>query len=248
MRLQFPRWGKDKTSGAAAGTAAHCFDFDGGSHSHSVETHWPVAGASPTGGAGIAASLAASSLCVPKPKQYAFQTPATWSRWTLWEVRPVHGVLFKQFPARDVVSRWDVIQAHGRATDLAASQFLETLLHRMPFSLRALQVDGGSEFAAEFERACQQRGLHLSVLPPRSPKRNGAVERASRTHSEEFYQVNSRSLEMNRLNRELRQWVKISNTVRPTSPRLPHSSPVPAPTFISAKRMKLSLIHRMSTG
>ena len=51
----------------------------------------------------------------------------------------------------------------------------------MPFPIRAVQVDGGSEFAAEFEQACQQRGWHLFVLPPRSPKLNGAVERANRT-------------------------------------------------------------------
>jgi putative transposase len=53
------------------------------------------------------------------------------------------------------------------------------------------------------------------VLPPRSPKLNGAVERANRTHTEEFYQVASCSLEMKKLNRELRQWEKIYNTVRP---------------------------------
>jgi hypothetical protein len=82
------------------------------------------------------------------------------------DVRPVPGVVFKQFTARDVVSRWDVIQAPGRATAFAASQFLETLLHRMPFPIPALQVDGGSEFAAEFELACQQRGLHLFVPAP----------------------------------------------------------------------------------
>ena len=40
----------------------------------------------------------------------------------------------------------------------------------MPFPIRALQVDSGSEFAAEFEAACQRRGLRLFVLPPRSPK------------------------------------------------------------------------------
>jgi hypothetical protein len=34
----------------------------------------------------------------------------------------------------------------------------------MPFPIRAVQVDGGSEFAAGFELACQQRGLHLFVL------------------------------------------------------------------------------------
>ncbi len=85
----------------------------------------------------------------------------------------------------------------------------------MPFPIRVLQVDGGSEFAAEFEQACQQRGLYLFVLPPRSPQLNGAVEPANRTHSEEFYQVTACSLEMKKLNRELRQWEKTYNTVRP---------------------------------
>jgi len=31
----------------------------------------------------------------------------------------------------------------------------------MPFPIRVPQVDGGSEFAAEFEQAYQQQGLHL---------------------------------------------------------------------------------------
>src|ERR1700741_3546587 len=98
---------------------------------------------------------------------------------------------------------WDVVQAHTRATAQGATEFLDTLAHRMPFPIRALQVDGGSEFAAEFEQACQQRGFRLFVLPPRSPKLNGAVERANRTHREEFYQVTPYSLELRKLNREL---------------------------------------------
>jgi transposase InsO family protein len=57
--------------------------------------------------------------------------------------------------------------------------------------------------------------LALFVLPPRSPKLNGAVERANRTHTEEFYQVTPCALEMKKLNRELRQWEHIYNTVRP---------------------------------
>ena len=54
---------------------------------------------------------------------------------------------------------------------------------------RAIQVDGGSEFKAEFEEACRRKGILLFVLPPRSPKLNGRVERSNRTHDEEFYQV-----------------------------------------------------------
>jgi putative transposase len=130
-------------------------------------------------------------------------------------LRPVPGVVLKQFTARDVISRWDVVEAHSRATASLAAQFLTTLLRRMPFPIRALQVDGGGEFAREFEQVCQQRGLRLFVLPPRSPKLNGAVERAQRTHTEEFHEITASSLELDQLNRELRAWEKIYNTVRP---------------------------------
>ncbi len=39
----------------------------------------------------------------------------------------------------------------------------------MPFGVKAIQVDGGSEFGADFERACQERGIKLFVLPSHSP-------------------------------------------------------------------------------
>ena len=93
--------------------------------------------------------------------------------------------------------------------------FLDTLQRRLPFPLRALQVDGGSEFAAVFEALCQQRGIRLFVLPPRSPKLNGRVERANRTHTEEFYEVTPCSFSIAELNRELQAWERTYNTLRP---------------------------------
>jgi len=114
---------------------------------------------------------------------------ATWCNSTPWICDLPPGVVLKQFTARDMVSRWDVLAVHPRATSSAATLFLDTLQRRLPFPVRALQVDGGSEFAAMFEQACQKRGLRLFVLPPRSPKLNGQVERANRTHTEEFYEV-----------------------------------------------------------
>ena len=125
------------------------------------------------------------------------------------------GVLLKHFSARDVISRWDVVEVHHRATSLAAARFLETLLERLPFPVRALQVDGGSEFAAEFELACQQKQLPLFVLPPKSPKLNAHVERSHRTHNEEFYEVQADSDQLPALNRQLRRWEKTYNCVRP---------------------------------
>jgi transposase InsO family protein len=215
LRLQFPRWGKDKlavllreqgeeVSTSMVGRILNRLKASG-------QLREPLRPAVP----GSRRRLRPRPYAVRKPKQYAVSRPGDLVEVDTLDVRPVPGVVLKQFTARDVVSRWDVIQAHGRATALAASQFLETLLHRMPFPVRAVQVDGGSEFAAQFEQACQQRGLHLFLLPPRSPKLNGAVERANRTHTEEFYQVTAYSLELNKLNRELRDWERTYNTVRP---------------------------------
>ncbi len=85
----------------------------------------------------------------------------------------------------------------------------------MPFRVKAIQVDGGSEFEAIFEEECQRRGIKLFVLPPRSPKLNGAVERAHRTHTEEFYEVTESSFELSELREELLAWEQVYNTVRP---------------------------------
>ena len=79
----------------------------------------------------------------------------------------------------------------------------------------ASAAPGGSEFAAEFELACQQKQLPLFVLPPKSPKLNAHVERSHRTHHEEFYQVHADSDQPPRLNRQLRLWEHTYNCVRP---------------------------------
>ncbi len=152
---------------------------------------------------------------VRKPKDYAVLQPGDLVQVDTLEVRPLPGVVWKHFTARDLVSRWDVIGVYSRATATTATSFLTQLRERMPFPVRAIQVDGGSEFQAQFEQACERWGLSLFVLPPRSPKLNGHVERAQRTHTEEFYELIPDSFQLPALNRHLRAWERIYNTVRP---------------------------------
>ena len=125
------------------------------------------------------------------------------------------GHYYKHFSARDVVSRWDVLGVYSRATALTARDFLDAVIQRMPGPVRAIQVDGGSEFKAEFEEACRGKGLRLFVLPPRSPKLNGCVERAQRTHKEEFYQMLDPPDSLQELRRLLLAQELCYNTVRP---------------------------------
>lgn len=120
-----------------------------------------------------------------------------------------------QFTARDSVSRWDVVEAYHRAGSKNAAHFLDTLTEECPFPIRALQVDGGSEFSADFETACKTLHIALYVLPPRSPKLNGKVERANRTHREEYYERTDVPQDLQQHNEQLKAWQDIYNTVRP---------------------------------
>jgi transposase InsO family protein len=150
-----------------------------------------------------------------KPKWYEPKEPGDIVQLDTMDVRPLPGVVVKHFTARDVISRWDVLEAHTRASSSVATAFMHTLLARMPFPIRAIQVDGGSEFMADFERECQRLGVKLFVLPPNSPKLNGHVERAHRSHTEEFYELTNSGFEIAELNQALFEWEKVYNTVRP---------------------------------
>jgi len=214
LRAQYPRWGKTKLAVVlqrqdlrlSASTVGRMLAYLK-AHGRLVEpAHRAISARH---------RRPARPYAIRKPRDYQPQRPGDLVQVDTLDLRPVPGVTLKQFTARDVVSRWDVLEVHQRATAALAAQFLDTMQARLPFPLRAVQVDGGSEFYADFETACQQRGIRLFALPPRSPKLNGAVERAQRTHTEEFYEVTPCAWTVAALNAELRQWEHTYNTIRP---------------------------------
>jgi putative transposase len=152
---------------------------------------------------------------IRKPKDFVIKKPGDLVQLDTLDLRPVPDVVVKQFTARDYVSRCDVIEVHNRATVKTATSFLNTLQARMPFPVKSIQIDGGSEFFSDFEAECQRRGILLFVLPPKSPKLNGRVERANRTHTEEFYEVSPCRWTLSHLNEQLLVWEKTYNSIRP---------------------------------
>lgn len=155
------------------------------------------------------------SWAIKKPEGFEAHIPGDLVQVDTLDVRPIPGVVRKQFTARDIISKWDTIRIFGGATSLLASKFLGMMIESSPYQIKAIQIDGGSEFKGAFEEACRQRGITLYVLPPRSPKLNGCVERSNRTHTEEFYEVNDFSFDIKVLNQQLGDWEHIYNTVRP---------------------------------
>jgi putative transposase len=151
---------------------------------------------------------------VPKDKRQP-SAPGQLVQLDTMHLRPEPGIERRQFTAIDVVSRVAVLGVRASATAGTATAFLDELVERMPFPIQAIQVDGGSEFMRTFEDACQQRGIALYALPPRSPKLNGRVERLNGTSRREFWECYAGDLDLPTLRQALGEWEAAYNTQRP---------------------------------
>jgi transposase InsO family protein len=120
-----------------------------------------------------------------------------------------------QFSARDMVSRFDGLRAYKRQTSTAGAEFLHHLKMKFPFRIKAIQIDGGSEFMDQFEEACRRAKILLFLNPPHHPELNGGVERSNRTHREEFYEVEDVSLDVGEHNKQLAKYEYRHNYIRP---------------------------------
>jgi putative transposase len=157
----------------------------------------------------------ARPYAIRKPKEYAVAAPGDLVQVDTMHLTPLPGVERRHFSAVDLICRWSVAGVRAVATAGTATAFLDELQARMPIPIRGIQVDGGSEFMAEFEAACAERQIALFVLPPRSPKLNGHVERVNRTHRNEFWERYDGPLELPPLQAALRAWEHEYNHVRP---------------------------------
>jgi transposase InsO family protein len=150
-----------------------------------------------------------------KPSDYVPTQPGDLGQLDTLDVSLGTGPHFKHFSLIDVVSRYGLAELRASATAITAMESLERMLARAPFPFQAIQVDGGSEFMAEFEDFCQQRNILLFVLPPRSPKLNGCVERFQRTHKDDFYDCALDAPDLAALRARRPNWELTYNTVRP---------------------------------
>jgi putative transposase len=148
-------------------------------------------------------------------KGYAIERPGDLLQVDTLDIRPRAGTVFKQLSVVDVISRFAAAEVGLGATASAMTCHLDAILERLPFQVRAIQIDGGSEFKAEFEIYCQRQGARLFVLPPRSPKLNGRVERLQRTFTEEHYECIDVPLRVADLGAALAQFEHTYNHIRP---------------------------------
>ena len=74
-----------------------------------------------------------------------------------------------------------VLQVYDRADSQTAKDFLlKYVLKEFHFKNNQIQVDSGIKFLGNFEQACKDNNIALFVLPQRTTKLNGGVERINR--------------------------------------------------------------------
>lgn len=127
-----------------------------------------------------------------------------------------HNIAMKEFRSWDPITKVIVADVVSNATSAAAKKFLQKVIKDMPFNVKSIQVDGGSEFMKDFEDECQKLNIELFVLPPSRPQWNGGVERGNRIFREEFYARKDLKAEsIGAFKGELQQAVLKYNNYRP---------------------------------
>lgn len=130
-------------------------------------------------------------------------------------IRLSSGKVVKHFKAICPLTKLTAEKAYKNATSTAAEKFLEYVQEKLPFEIKSIQVDGGSEFMGDFENSCKRKKIPLYVLPPRSPKFNCNVERGNSTVKYEFYYHYDGPPVIGVINQRLERFVKFYNTFRP---------------------------------
>jgi putative transposase len=188
LRCDFPFWGKDKLgpilrkAGFAAANATV-----GRILKSLVERGLVMPVPQLIRKAGRKSAPKARPHAIRKPKDVTFERPGDVIQIDTLTLNLAPGRTVKHFDAYDVYAKWTVAKPYAQATAANAADFLKKVTAEMPWPIKAIQIDGGSEFMAEFETACRDNNIPLYVLPPRSPKLNGAVERCNGAWRYEFY-------------------------------------------------------------
>lgn len=216
LRLDFPMWGKAKIGPLVRELGFAVSDATVGR----ILSEFIKRGRVPAVSAllrkiGPRSAAKKRPYAVRKPKDVAFEKPGDVVQIDTLSIAILPGRTIKQFTAYDPLAKWTVAKPYQRATAKNAAEFLKSVRAQMPDPVRAVQIDGGSEFMAEFEQACADAKIPLYVLPPRSPKLNGAVERCNGAWRYEFYACADLPLDIDKIAERVDAFQHLYNHHRP---------------------------------
>lgn len=119
-----------------------------------------------------------------------------------------------QFTAIDDCTRYRVLHIYSYNSEKSAIDFVDLVRQKLPFAIKEIQTDNGSEFGSNFTWHINDLGITHRKTYPRCPKQNGKVERSHRTDEEEFYKKHQFTSK-EELEKRIIEWEKEYNFGRP---------------------------------
>jgi transposase InsO family protein len=135
-----------------------------------------------------------------------------------------------QYTAIDCCTRLRIIQFSEELAIHHSKTFIQYVLTTFPFPIRTVQTDNDSIFTHwytagpktpldrpvklhPFTAMCQRFGAAHRLIPPRTPRLNGKVERSHQTDEQEFYRLHRYSTQQD-LRRAFARWLRHYNHTR----------------------------------
>jgi transposase InsO family protein len=117
--------------------------------------------------------------------------------------------------AVDDCSRFGMADCYYHNNSQNAANFLLRMVREVPFPIRCVRVDNGSEFKKSFIKMCKRLEIAIKRNPPKHPTSNGKVERLHRTIEEEcFWRVSAHKEDINYARYWLSRYLAWYNTKR----------------------------------
>jgi len=129
------------------------------------------------------------------------------------KVVKVAGAKAYQYTALDDCTRLRVLRLYRRLNTFSSLDFLGQVRRAMPFPIRKIQTDHGTEFSFGFVLAIERAGIRHRYIQPRRPAQNGKVERSHRVDAEEFWGRHAFEL-FEAAAAALGQWERVYNELR----------------------------------
>lgn len=139
---------------------------------------------------------------------------------TLWHTDTIvlwwYGVRRIIFTALEDRTKLGYARVYHTSTSRKATDFLKRLIYLSQGDITIIHSDNGSEFAGEFEKACQELGIQQVYSRVRTPKDNPALERFNWTVQDEWLSMSEVGLDdIGEANSDLTEWLVEYNNHRP---------------------------------
>lgn len=142
--------------------------------------------------------------------------------------------------AIDTVTKIAFAYCYSTNNSRASVDFLKKLQYVLPYTIKNMHTDNGSEFLGEFDQELQRKSIPHYFSYPHCPKQHGAVERFNRTLQEEWLQEGNFHYKLEDFNRSLNNWLIEYNFHRPHA-SLGYKNPLAFfdQNFVSSNHKKL---------